>query len=236
MTHGKFYGIGVGPGDPELLTFKAVRTIRDCDVIAVPEPSDSERTAMTVVEEYLHGKEILKCRFSMDRDGNKRMEQRHRIGEQICTTLKTGMSVGFVTLGDPSIYSTYTYIRNIVCKQGFESETIPGVTSFSAAAAVLNVSLCEGNESLHVLPAGCEENIEPWIGLPGTKVIMKSGKNLDHVLKTLEKHGLSEQTQIVSRCTMEGQRIFHSIDEFDKTKHQTSPGYFSVLVVKEKES
>ncbi|HBT78264.1 MAG TPA: precorrin-2 C(20)-methyltransferase [Planctomycetaceae bacterium] len=234
MIRGKFYGIGVGPGDPELLTFKAVRTIRSCDVIAVPEPDDSERTALHIVGEYLHGKELLKCRFSMSRDEKKRIAQRRHVGEQICSVLETGKSVGFVTLGDPSIYSTYTYIRDIVRDHGFEVETVPGIASFSAAAAVLNVSLCEGKESLHLLPAGCEEDIERWIGLSGTKVVMKSGKNLDRVLKTLQEYGLSKQTRIVSRCTMEGERIFHSIDEFDKVEQHSMPGYFSVLIVKEK--
>ncbi len=235
MTRGKFYGIGVGPGDPELLTLKAVKIIRSCDVIAVPEPDNSERTAVNIVEEYLHDKELLECRFSMDRDTKKRMEQRRSVGERICSVLETGKSVGFITLGDPSIYSTYTYIRDIVHDHGFDSETVPGIASFSAAAAVLNVSLCEGNESLHVLPAGCEEEIEKWIGLPGTKVIMKSGRNLDRVLKTLRNHGLSKETRIVSRCTMESQQVFHSIDEFDQARPQTSPDYFSVLIVKEKE-
>ena len=234
MSHAKFYGIGVGPGDPELLTVKAIRALECCNIIAVPESGDAERTAMNIVQGYLYGKELLECRFCMDHDEQKRQDSRRLIGERILSVLETGKSVGFITLGDPSIYSTYTYIRKIICASGFEAETIPGIASFSAAAAVLNVSLCEGNEPLHILPATCTEEMEKWIALPGTKVVMKSGKNLDRVLKMLRKCGLTEQTQLVSRCTMEDQRVFLTLGEFDKMKQQLPPEYFSVLIVKEK--
>jgi precorrin-2/cobalt-factor-2 C20-methyltransferase len=200
----------------------------------VPEPGNSERTAMNIVEEYLHGKELLECRFSMDHNVQKRKDLRRLVGEKILSVLKTGKSVGFITLGDPSIYSTYAYIRNIICDAGFEAETIPGIASFSAAAAVLNVSLCEGNEPLHILPATCAEEMEKWITLSGTRVIMKSGKNFDRILKTLQDCGLTEQSQLVSRYTMKDQKILRNLDEFDKMKQKSEPEYFSVLIVKEK--
>ena len=234
MSNAKLYGIGVGPGDPELLTIKAVRTIERCDVIAVPEPGDSERTAMNVVEEYLHEKELLMCRFSMNHDVRKRRDSRHRVAEKIISVLKKGKSVGFITLGDPSVYSTYSYIRDIICAAGFKAETIPGVASFSAAAAALNIALCEGNEPLYILSTTCMEEMEKWITLPGTKVLMKSGKNIDCMLKTLQDHGLAEQTRLVVRCTMDDQQVFPNLGEIDIMNLQLPTEYFSMLIVKEK--
>ena len=234
MNFGTFYGIGVGPGDPALLTFKAVDTIRRCDVIAVPEPDSAERTAITVVEEFLHGKELLECRFSMSRDEKTRMGRRNSVGQAIASVLKSGKSVGFITLGDPSIYSTYSYIRNIIRTCGFNTETVPGITSFSAAASMLDTSLCEGGESLHIIPASSDVDIEQYLDLHGVKVFMKSGKNIERVLDVLRRRGLSQQTRIVSRCTMENAQVFHSIEEFDKIQRESSLGYFSIILVMEK--
>ncbi|MDR2754286.1 MAG: precorrin-2 C(20)-methyltransferase [Planctomycetaceae bacterium] len=231
--NGKLYGIGTGPGDSELLTLKAIRIIRQCGVVAVPAVESNDRTAFAVVEKYLIGKRILECRFSMERDEEKRKRQRIFVADEICTVLESGTSVGFVTLGDPSVYSTYCYVDHIVSARGFETEIIPGVASYSAVAASLNIPLCEGNQPLHIIPAGCGEKIEDWIDLPGNKIIMKSGKNLRQILNMLERHGLSKQTKIVSRCTMTGQKIFETIEEFNQNGQIDQAGYFSVIFVKE---
>ncbi|MDR2438816.1 MAG: precorrin-2 C(20)-methyltransferase [Planctomycetaceae bacterium] len=231
--NGKLYGIGTGPGDSELLTLKAIRIIEQCGVIAVPAVESNDRTAFSVVEQYLTGKRILECRFSMERDEEKRKRQRILVADEICTVLESGTSVGFVTLGDPSVYSTYCYVDNIVTARGFETEIIPGVASYSAVAALLNIPLCEGNQPLHIIPAGCGEKIEDWIDLPGNKIIMKSGKNLQSILNMLERHGLSKQTKIVSRCTMTGQQIFETIEDFNQNGKIDQAGYFSVIFVTE---
>lgn len=236
MIKGKLFGIGVGPGDPELLTFKAVETIRRCEAIAVPEPDGAEKTAYTIVEKYLDGKSLIPCGFSMQRDEKKRIEQRREIGCRICGVLESGRSVGFITLGDPMVYSTFSYVLEDAVSKGFEAETIPGITSFSAAAAALNLPLCEGREPLHILPAGEEADIEQWLDLPGTKVFMKSGRNVDPVLNTLRQCGLGDQTRIVVRCTMEGQRIYDTIDRLDRAGEELPLSYFSIIIVKEKQT
>jgi precorrin-2/cobalt-factor-2 C20-methyltransferase len=231
--NGKLYGIGTGPGDSELLTLKAIRIIRQCGVVAVPAVESNDRTAFSVVEQYLTGKRILECRFSMEQNEEKRKRQRILVADEICTVLESGTSVGFVTLGDPSVYSTYCYVDKLVSSRGFETEIIPGVTSYSAVAALLNIPLCEGNQPLQIIPAGCGEKIEDWIDLPGNKIIMKAGKNLRQILNMLERHGLSEQTKIVSRCTMTGQQIFETISEFNQNGKTDQAGYFSVIFVRE---
>ena len=226
----KLYGIGVGPGDPELLTLKAIRTLERCDIVAVPDSGSSDRAAFTVVEQYLTGKPLIECRFSMSRDENERRRQRHAVADQICELLAQGKNVGFITLGDPSIYSTYAYVHQIVMTRGFSVEIVPGISSFSAAAASLNVSLCEGGQSLHVLPAGCDASIKAGLKLPGTKVIMKSGKNMKQVLQLLKQNGLADQTRVVSRCTMPGEQVL----DFNEALRQADEiGYFSVIIVAE---
>jgi precorrin-2/cobalt-factor-2 C20-methyltransferase len=230
---GKLYGIGTGPGDSELLTLKAIRIIGECGVIAVPAVESNDRTAFSVVEKYLIGKEILECRFSMEQDEEKRKRQRILVANQICTVLESGTSVGFVTLGDPSVYSTYCYIDKIIAARGFETEIIPGIASYSAVAALLKIPLCEGNQPFHIIPAGCEEHIRDWIDLSGNKIIMKSGKKMRQILEMLEQHGLSKQTKIVSRCTMTGQQIFETIEEFNRHENNNQAGYFSIIFVME---
>ena len=227
---GKLYGIGTGPGDPELLTLKAVKTIEKCDVIALPNAGNNESTAFKIAEKYVAGKPLLECQFSMDKDENKRKELRKKSADSICELLEQGKDVGFITLGDPSIYSTYMYIHKIVEERGYATQIIPGIPSFIAAAAALNTSLCEGNESLHIIPASDNGDIDGLLALPGNKVIMKSGGSLNNVLEVLKQKGISQKTKIAERCTMDGERIFNSIDEFETAG---GAGYFTVAVIKE---
>jgi len=228
---GKLYGIGTGPGDPELLTFKAVNIIQKCDVVAVPKTGNGERTAFLIIEKYLAGKELLECRFSMDKDIAKRKKTRQIAADNIIQFLDDGKDVGFITLGDPTTYSTYMYVHEIVVSKGFVAEVIPGVTSYAAAAASLGIALCEGGAPLTIIPAGHCENIEELLGYPGNKVIMKSGENLAYVLEKLKEHGLGDRTKIACRATMVGQRLYSSIEEYEKSPET---GYFTVAIVQDK--
>lgn len=227
---GKLYGIGVGPGDPELLTLKAIKTLEKCDIIAVPKTSDAdgEKTAFAIVKGYLEGKATVECLFSMERDEAKRKAMRLKVAEDICKLLDDGKNIGFITLGDPTIYSTYMYVHKIVAEKGYETEIIPGIPSFVAAAAALNISLCEGNETLHIIPASNGENVDKIRELKGNKVIMKSGKSMSEVLEILKKS--VADVKIVARCTMTDEKIYNGIEEYERAQN---PEYFSVIVAKE---
>ncbi len=226
---GKLYGIGTGPGDPELLTLKAINTLEKCDVIALPNSGNNEKAAFGIVEKYLTGKSLLECRFSMEKDEAKRKGLRIKVADDICKVLEEGKNVGFITLGDPTVYSTYMYIHKLVMERGFATQIISGIPSFIAAAAALNTSLCEGNETLHIIPASDNKSIDELLALPGNKVIMKSGKSLNDVLLALGQKGLSEKVKIVMRCTMDGERVFNNADEL-----QMAGGaeYFTVALIK----
>jgi len=228
---GKLFGIGVGPGDPELLTLKAVNTIQKCRVIAAPETGNGERTALHIIEKYLNGKELLACRFAMEKDMAKRKEARQIAADQIVRFLDSGKDVGFVTLGDPATYSTYMYVHEIIVSRGFGADIIPGITSYAAAAAALGVALCEDDEPLTVIPARHGDNIDKLLDYPGNKVIMKSGGNLARVLAKLKERGYGDRTKIACRVAMDGQRLFTNIEDYEKSPET---GYFTIAIVKER--
>jgi len=229
---GKLYGIGVGPGDPELLTIKAVNAIQKSGVIAAPKTGGGEGVALSIVEKYLDGKELFECRFSMDRDVEKRKEAREAAARRIIEILDEGRDVGFVTLGDPTTYSTYMYVHEIIAAKGYEAEIIPGITSYAAAAAAFGIALCEGGEILTIVPARHSEDVDALLDYPGNKVIMKSGDNLSNVLMKLKERGLGDRTMIAYRATMDGQRLYASIDEYERSPET---GYFMLAIVRGEE-
>ena len=231
IEKGKLYGIGAGPGDPELLTLKAVSTLQKCGVIALPKTGSHERAAYSIVEKYLDGKEELECLFSMSEDLTVREKARQEAAERIIRYLEEGRDVAFVTLGDPATYSTYMYVHKIVVGAGFRAEIVPGVTSFSAAAASLGIALCEGEEILTIVPGGGGNSIDDLLKQGGNMVIMKSGKKLDKALEVLKERGYGDRTRIACRATMEGERLYASIGEYEESP---GSGYFTLAIVKEK--
>ena len=152
---GIFYGIGVGPGDPELLTLKAVKRIRRCDVIAAPgedgRASVAYRIAAQAVPE-LADKPCLGLALPMTRDGEKRRESQEKAADQVEAFLKEGKQVGFLNLGDVTVYATALYLTEILKGRGYETELVNGVPSFCAAAARLGQGLAEDGERIHILP------------------------------------------------------------------------------------
>ena len=144
--NGTLYGVGIGPGDPELITLKAVRIIEQSPVIAVPKTGESRRVALSIAEQtipHIHEKEVLSLHFPMTKDKCMIDTNRDEIAKQIIDILKEGKDIAFLTLGDPSVYSTYWYIHQRVVKQGYQAQMIAGVPSFCAVAAKLGISLAE---------------------------------------------------------------------------------------------
>lgn len=225
--NGKLYGVGVGPGDPELMTLKAIRLIRECDVVMVPgeqvKESVAYQIALRAVPE-LEEKECTGVHMPMTRDRAVLQEAHRQAAESVIERLKQGKTVAFLNLGDVTVYASFLYIHWRVLEQGFESELINGVPSFCAAAARLGIGLAEGSEPLHVLPQPGQ--IEEGLKLPGTKVIMKMGKHLEQVKSCLERSGMS--VSMIEKCGMPGERIFRSAEEIDP-----EAGYYSLLIAKE---
>lgn len=226
---GKLYGIGIGPGDPELLTLKAVRLIKESPVIAVPGQVKEETVAYKIVKQAipeLDEKEFVAVHMPMTKDPVKLEESHAQATKAITDVLDTGKDVAFLTLGDPTVYSTYIYVHKRVEALGYETEIISGITSFCAVSAKLNTSLVEKAEPLHVIPASYQ--IEDALKLPGTKVLMKSGKKIAKVKATLKEMGC--EGMMIENCGMPDEKIYRSVDEINE-----NAGYYSLIIVKEGE-
>ena len=113
QTHGKLWGVGVGPGDPELLTVKAVRVLREADVVIVPDASSGDKVALNIAKDYLKDKQIQFVKTPMVRDKAVMDAAHEQAADTICALLDEGKQVAFLTLGDPAIYSTYMYLSLI---------------------------------------------------------------------------------------------------------------------------
>jgi len=228
---GTLYGLGVGPGDPELMTLKAARLIRECHVIAIPvsgrEVNVAYEIARGAVSEITE-KELLEIPMPMIREEQKLKESHDQAAETVIAELEKGRDIAFLTLGDPSIYSTYIYIHNRVKARGYQTEIIPGIPSFCAVAARLNEGLTEASEALHIIPASYE-GLGEALALKGTKVLMKSGKSIGKVKSMLMEKADPPEVKMVERCGMDGERIFRRLEDLDE-----EAGYFSILVVKDK--
>lgn len=224
---GKLFGLGIGPGDPELLTLKAVRIIQESDVIAVPGKVKEESVAYQITRQAvkeLDEKEIIAVHMPMTKDHEK-LENSHNEGaDQVEKYLKEGKNVAFLTLGDPTVYSTYLYIHKRIQDRGYEVEIVSGITSFCAVAARLNIGLVEKAEPLHVIPASYQ--IEDALKLPGTKVLMKAGKKMAKVKEELQKR--NDSAVMIENCGMENEKIYRSVEEIPE-----DAGYYSLIIAKE---
>ena len=236
---GKLYGVGVGPGDPSLLTLKAVSVLLSCEVVAFPgkkrEESLAYQTALKAVPE-LPEKEGLPLFFPMTRKQEEKELALQEAARQVKAVLMQGKDVCFITIGDVGIYSTFWGIAPKLQGDGFEIEVVPGIPSFCAAAASLSIPLVYEGEQLHVFPSqrgavgvgvkgkegeGKEELPE------GTCVFMKAGKLLPEVKNQLV--GASREVYGASNLGREGERLYRSLNEIPE-----DAGYFTVVIAKEK--
>ncbi|HJD48103.1 MAG TPA: precorrin-2 C(20)-methyltransferase [Candidatus Mediterraneibacter norfolkensis] len=245
---GTFTGAGVGPGDPELMTLKAVRAIRECSVIAVPVSDNSlEAPVCEKAGTESQYKEYLdRCvAFGIARGAVPEVEKKDRIflpmpmikekdklrnihdmdADAVAEILEQGKDVVFLTLGDPTVYSTCMYVHKRLKRKGYPTELVPGIPSFCAAAARMDISLAENRQELHILPASYQ--IEKGLELPGTKVLMKAGRKMADVKQILMEKGLD--AEMVENCGMENEKVYFSVEEIPE-----QAGYYSLLIVKEK--
>ena len=228
MKSGTFYAVGLGPGDPELVTRKAVRILEGCQVIAAPRTHGDGMLALSIAQQAanLEGKTILPITFPMERNEEKRRESYEKAARDIETYLSTGQDVALLNLGDVSIYATGGYLADILRARSYETELIPGVPSFCAAAARLGISLTERDTPLHILPAG-SVSLEEALELPGTKVLMKTGRKLPEVISALEQRGFLEKASLVENCGLPGERVCTDLSQ------GSDCGYFTTVIVKE---
>lgn len=230
VKKGVFYGVGVGPGDPELLTLKAVRRIERCPVIAAPQTRGGTMLALEIAAGAvpMEGKTILPLSFPMGREPAEQAAAHQAAADQVEPYLAAGQDVAMLNLGDVSIYATFSYLMELIRKRGYETAMVPGIPSFCAVAAKLGISLTERDSALHIAPGGSA--LEETLELPGTKILMKSGRQLPEVLAALRKHGQLERSMLVKNCGLEGELVCRDLTA---QLPEEDTGYFATIVVKE---
>jgi precorrin-2/cobalt-factor-2 C20-methyltransferase len=211
----KFYGIGVGPGDPELLTLKAANILKTVDVVLLPQTKQGKKgIAYTIIEPYL--KENLECvfvDFPMVTDEIIFAQAGKDAAQIVEQQVQMGRNTAFVTLGDPSVYSSYGYILKALSKE-IEVETIPGITSFCAAAAMVNRPLVEKDEILSILPMNAtDKQIDEALTSSNTFAFMKIYHREERVLHHLKNHQMIENSVLVERCGFEEGRIHEDLEK-----------------------
>lgn len=220
----KLYGIGVGPGDSELMTIKAIRAIENSDVVVAPTAFEGgESIAYDTAKEYIkEGTEVVLKHFPMGKqDTQKKVQEAYA---EIVEYLREGKDVSFLTIGDPFVFSTYTHMLKYVNDRGFEVITVPGITSFCASAAVANEYLVLGNEPLIVTPAARLDAIKDEKFL----VIMKIYKREEEVVNFLDENGYDYV--YVKKAGREGEEIIRDREEIIKNRE-----YMALIIAKKKE-
>ena len=231
---GKLYGIGVGPGDPELLTLKAVRVLGEAEVVAIPKSKEeSYSIALSIVKGAvdLSKKETLELMFPMTKDKEVLRKAREEAAAAICERLKGGKDVACITLGDPMFYSTFSYLIPLLRARvpGIEIEIVPGISSVMASAAMTVTPLTEADERLAVIPATYEqEKLRDILREFDTVVLMKVNRVFDKVLGMMEELRLKEKAVFIERCGGENQRVVRDLDSLKGEKLD----YLSMVIVK----
>lgn len=226
----KFYGVGTGPGASDLLTIRGKRIIETVDCLYTPEPKKGGKSlALQIVSPYLKEGLIIKQRhFPMVNDWDEKRNAWNEIAEEIISDVKKGLNVAFVTLGDPMVYSTYSYLLERMIDQ-IETETVPGISSFCQISNNLQIPLVIDEESYAVLPATAnEEIIRTALEQLSTVILMKVSIALPKVLKLLTELNLLEQTILVSDSSMASEKIVIGLNELSEQDHLS---YFSTMIV-----
>jgi precorrin-2/cobalt-factor-2 C20-methyltransferase len=229
---GDFYGIGVGPGDCELLTVKAVRIIKSVDCIFAPR-ADSKgfSLALDIVKDVCEGKRIVEQVYPMVKDKSKLETAWLASAKEIKRELEDGNNVAYLTIGDPLTFSTYCYLLQQLSKiiPSQNIHTIPGITSYNAAASLANFPLIEQNERLAIIPISEEVNeLRPILNSFDTVILMKVAKKLDEVIELLEEMELIDKSLFASYIGFDNEFITRNL----LSLKGEGKGYLSVIIVR----
>lgn len=230
VKKGTLYGVSVGPGDPELMTLKAVRCIEQCPVLAAPQTAAGRMLALDIAKGAVDvsGKIILPLHFAMSRDSEVLKASHAAAADAVRAHLDAGRDVALLNLGDVSIYATYGYLEEILTAQGYAAVRIAGVPSFCAAAARLGQSLTGGMEQPLTIAPG--RHLEQVLAAPGAKVLMKTGRHLPKTLDALRERGLLANSAMVCNCGLPDEAVFPTLTDYDPAQ---DAGYFATILVKE---
>ncbi|AAB98764.1 TPA: precorrin-2 C(20)-methyltransferase [Methanocaldococcus jannaschii] len=220
----KVYGVGVGVGDKKLLTLKALEVLKKVDKIFVPVSKKGKKSiAYEIIKDYVDGKNIEELLFPMIKDKERLKKYWENALEKV---LKEDGEVAIITIGDPTLYSTFSYVWKLLKERGVEVEIVNGISSIFASAAALNIPLVEGDEKLCILPQG--KDLEKYIDEFDTIIIMKT-KNLNEKLSVIKNRD-DYIIGLVKRATFEDEKVV--IGKLDEINFDEFNDYLSLAIIK----
>jgi precorrin-2/cobalt-factor-2 C20-methyltransferase len=228
------YGIGVGPGDPEWITVKGARTLAACRQVFVPRSgAGAESVALEIARPYLKPDAVVhELLFPMTTDRRELHQSWQAAARQVLQPLEAGEDCCFLTLGDAMFYSTYVFLLDELRRLRPELPiiTIPGVTAYSAAAAITNTPVGRQKQLLTIVPASDDlTQLAAALDRGGTVVLMKIGHRLQAVLELLEGRGLLAQAVFVAHAGMSNQLVETDLTRLRGLPEQT--GYLSLMII-----
>ncbi|MEZ0575406.1 precorrin-2 C(20)-methyltransferase [Halodesulfovibrio aestuarii] len=228
---GTLYGIGVGPGDPDLLTIKATKVLANVDIVlAASSTKNDYSTALSIAQPHMQADvEVVHLSFPMTRDEKILMKAWEHNARIVADLLKRGKNCAFLTLGDPLIYSTFGYLKRTLeaIDTPFNISIVPGITSYQAAAARTGTILCESGENL-LLASGVRatEDTKNLLRHVDNAVILKTYKNFAELKNLLHETNRKDSAIFISRLGMDGEIIARNIDDAPDEPH-----YFSHMLI-----
>ena len=218
-------------GGADSITVKAAKCIETAEMICIPQAQKEKCRAYLIAEQTVPGlkdKECLAFDFKMTRNDSELERMHQSIYQEIRKMLLAGKTIAFLTIGDPTIYSTFMYIAEKAGAEGFPVEIVSGIPSFVAAAASFGIPLCEKDEELHIGTG--QSDIEKLMRLPGTKVIMKPGKKLPEIKSVLRRLETETKSKVyaISDCGWPNEVKYCDIEAIPD-----EDGYMTTIIVKD---
>ena len=233
--------VGCGPGDPELLTIKAVRLIKNAEVVFAPTSKEGKPSiALSIVKKYINSStETVNLRFPMLKDKEVLRNHWKENTEKIVNKVRAGKRVIYLTVGDPSIYSTWIYIYKELRKnhKDIEIDIVPGITSIFAFAAEAKIALVEGDETLAIVPACYDmDRVRRASNVCDTVIFLKDGRYFDDVIDMLSDAGFVEDSMIAiaQDVAIKGEIMKMSRLADLRGKRGSTEKYFSIMIAKKK--
>lgn len=236
----KLFCVGCGPGDPELLTIKAVNLIKSAEVIFAPTAREGKPSiALSVVDQYIDkSTKTVSLVFPMVKDKESLKDYWIRNADEIATVVKSGKRVVYLTVGDPALYSTWIYVHREMNKRhpGVEIEIVPGVASMFAIANKAKLSLAEGDETIAIVPACYDlERVKKTADACDTVVFLKDGRYFDNVIEMLGQAGFPDNATIAIAQDVsapEGEILEITTLADQRGRKGPAEKYFSIMVAK----
>lgn len=224
---GTLYGLGIGPGDPDLITLKALKILQSTDVLAYPTLEDGDSLARAIVAPHLTGTRTeIPIRIPMVVERKPAQDAYDTAAEELKEHLKKGEDVAVLCEGDPFFYGSFMYLFGRIAED-YPVEVIPGVSSLTACSSALQAPLSARNDILTVLPAPIKNDIlKPRIEAADSLAIMKVGRHFDRVRKLIEEMGLTDKAHYIERATLDNQKILPLAD----VPADAAP-YFSMILI-----